>query len=683
MVSNGRMNSRFFAVIIAATLAAAVMFAFLQALDVDQYRDELAALVEARTGRSFAIDGDISFKFAFIPTVAFEDVRLGNPAWAQSGDLISIERVEAELALDALLHAQLKVRRLHLQGVELVLETRRDGRGNWMLETPAATAPASWQPDYDLEGVLLSRMTVRFLPHAGAPRQLDVRTLAVTPRDAEPALAIELDATFNGFGLQAHGSMSRLKQLVDDSAFMFSLGGRLGELDFALSGRTAMPSRTLVDTLEFSIKAPGFATLGAPFALDLPGAKPVEMTTTLVREENRYRLEPLVIRVGASELRSQLVLARTSPRWRVDGSIAAPYLDLADFLSPAERPPDDGRVFPDTELPFELLSRMDAAVAFTSDKLISPAFVFEDLTFRVDLADGNAVIGPVTARVAEGELRAQFDIRTAPGTPEVVSALSLAGARLDHLPKIAAQKSITGGTLDLAVKIAGHGRSAREIMAHANGTIAVDIGAARFNNKAVNLAETDLLWSFVTRLNPFAAREPVSEIECVAVRFPLRGGIAENPAGIGILTRSLSVLGGGTLNFATERIDLGARPKPREGLGLSVSGLVDFLRLGGTLKNPQAVTDRAGVATAGVKVGAAIATAGLSVVAEGLFDRAGADAGVCEIVRESPSPRAAKRNRASVIDATAEQAKSAVRGAGNALKNVFEGLFGNRAPARD
>lgn len=672
-------RGRLLAIIAAAALVAAVVFAFLSAIDVDQHRNELAALIEARTGRSFFIDGDIGFKLALVPTVSLERVRLGNPAWAQSGDLINIERVEAELALDALLHAQLKVRRLHLHGVELVLETRRSGRGNWVLEAETANAPsaASWQPDYDLESVQLSRMTVRFIPYAGTPRQLDVRTLRLTPRDADPALAIELGATFNEFELQAQGNMSRLKQLIDDAPFMLSLEGRLGELNFALSGRTAMPSRAAVDTLDFSITAPGFAALGAPFALGLPGAKPVALTTSLAREDNRYRLAPLVVRVGASELRSQLVIDRTSPRWRIDGSIAATHLDLADFLSPVERPSRDGRVFPDTQLPFGLLSHVDANVAFTSDTLTSPAFVFENLISRIELADGNAVIGPVKARVADGEFRARFDIRAATGAPEVVSELSLGGARLDRLPKIAARKSVNGGALDVVVKIAGHGRSAREIMAQAHGTIAVDIGAARFNNKAVNLAETDLLWSFVTRLNPFASREPVSEIECVAVRFPIADGIAENPAGIGILTRSLSILGGGKLNFATERIDLGARPKPREGLGLSVSGLVDFLRLGGTLKNPRAVTDTVGVATAGVKVGAAIATAGLSVVAEGLFDRASADASVCEVVRDSLSPRAAKRGRGSVIDATTSKAKSAVRGAGEALKNVFEGLFGN------
>jgi uncharacterized protein involved in outer membrane biogenesis len=672
-------GSRILAVIVAATLVVAAVFVFVGALDVDQYRDELAEFVEARTGRSFSIDGEIGFTPALVPTISLERVRLGNPAWAQPGDLITIERVEAELALDALLHAQLKVRRLHLQGVELVLATHRDGRGSWVLETDTATLPSSAfpAPDYDLESVQLSRMTVRFLAHDSAPRQLDVHSLRLTPRDPEPALDIELGATFNGFELQAHGSMSRLKQLVDDTPSMLSLEGRLGELQFALTGRTAKPSRAAVDTLEFSLTAAGLKALAAPFALELAGAKPVALSTSLVREDKRYRLEPLLIRVGTSELRAELVIEPATPRWRIDGDIVAPHLDAADFLTAGERASDAERVFPETALPFGLLSRVDADVAFASDTLITPVAVFDNLTSRFELADGKAVIGPVKARVAEGEFLARFDIRTDPEMPEVVSELSLSGVQLDHVAKIAARKTVTGGALDVAVNITGSGHSAREIMTHANGTIAVDIGAARFNNKAVNLAEADLLWSFVTRLNPFAAREPSSEIECVAVRFPIRNGIADNPVGIGMLTRSLSILGGGKLNFATERIDLRARPKPREGLGLSVAGLVDFLRIGGTLKKPQAVTDTVGVATAGVKVGAAVATAGLSLVAEGLFDRAGADASVCEVVRGSLGPRAAQRDRGSVIDATASKAKAAARGAGEALKNVFEGLFGN------
>lgn len=665
------------AVVAGLLLAAAI--AFKRALEIDQYREELSRFVAARTGRSFSIDGNIGFRFVPVPTLWFERVRLGNPGWAQTENLISIERLAAVLAPGALLQARLQVKRLHLQGVELELETRGDGRGNWLPETAPVTAPvtAGWVPDYDLEAVQVSRMTMRLRAHDDTARQLDVQTLTLSPRDAEPILDIELGARLDGSALSARGSMSRFRDLIDDAPSMLSLDGRLGELEFTFTGRTQQPSAALVDNLEFEVTAPGFAALGAPFALALPGAKPVELAGSLVREEDRYRIEPLVVRVGTSELHSSLVVEQADARWRIDGRIAANRLDSADFLMPATRRPDDGRVFPDTELPFAWLSRADAALALSADTLSTPVAVFEEFSSRIEIVDGNATIGPATARLAGGGLRLRLDIRDASVNPGITTEVSLSGARLDQLPKIAARKTASGGTLDLAVNIAGHGRSVRDIMGYANGTIAVDIAAAKFHNKAVNLAEADLLWSFVTRLNPFATRESSSEVECVAVRFPLRDGIAENPAGIGILTRKLGILGGGKLNFATERIDLGARPKPREGLGLSVSGLVDFLRLGGTLKNPRALADTAGVATAGAKVGAAFATAGLSVLAEGLFDRVSADARVCDIVRDSLAAPAAGPARGSVVEKTAETAKSAVRGAGEAIKNVFEGLFGN------
>jgi len=667
------------ALVVAAGLVLAVAYAFLAALDVEQYRDDLAVFVEARTGRSFSVDGEIRVRLAPVPSVSLERVRLGNPAWAQPGDLISIERVEAKLAPGALLHAQLKVSELHLHGVELNLETRRDGRANWLFEAQAVTAPPAryWRPDYDLESVQLSHMIVRLQSDTGVPRRLDMRSLALTPKGPDGTLAIDLAATFNGFDLHAQGSMSRWQHLLDDAPSALTLEGRFGALEFALTGRTAMPSRAAVETVEFRLRAPDLSALGAPFELEFTGNKPVAISGTLGREDERYRLEPLAIHVGSSELRAELVVETATPRARIAGEIAAPHLDLADFVAAGERAPDDARVFPDTQLPFDLVTRVDADLRFTSATLITQSLVFSNLTSRIEFADGNAVVGPVRATIAAGELLARFDIDADRETPEVTAELSLSGVRLDQLTQPAVQGSIDGGALDVSVNLAGRGRSVREIMAHANGTIAIDIGAATLDNRTVNLAETDLLLSFLTRLNPFATRDPVTAIECVAVRFPVTDGIAENAAGIGILTRSLSILGGGSLNFASERIDLGARPKPRAGVGLSVSGLVDFLRLGGTLKHPQAVTDTLGVATAGVKVGAAVATAGLSVVAEGLFDRASADAGVCGIVRDSLRPRAAKRTGGSVIDATASKAKSAVQGAGEAIRNVFDGLFGN------
>jgi len=349
---------------------------------------------------------------------------------------------------------------------------------------------------------------------------------------------------------------------------------------------------------------------------------------------------------------------------------------MAGFVAAVWHTPRSARQFSATELPFGLMSLLEADITFASDTLKTEAATINALTARIKLDNGNLAAAPVKATVADGALLARIDVLAAGDTPEVALAMSLGGAHLDQLPKFATSGKFRGGVMDLDVNLAGSGRTVQAILGRANGAFAIDIGPATIENRAVNLAGTDLLWSFVTRLNPLAGSDPLTQLECAAVRFPITDGIAENAAGIGILTSSLSILGGGSISLATERIDLGARPKPREGLGLNISGLADFVRLGGTLNNPRAVTDTAGIATAGVKIGAAVATAGLSVVAEGLFDRAGADETVCAIVRD-PSTRGTVSSGESVIEATTSKAKAAVRGAGNAIKNVFDGLFGN------
>ena len=79
--------------------------------------------------------------------------------------------------------------------------------------------------------------------------------------------------------------------------------------------------------------------------------------------------------------------------------------------------------------------------------------------------------------------------------------------------------------------------------------------------------------------------------------------------------------------LGTERLDLGFQTKPREGLGLSVGGIINSLfRVRGALARPAIEIDPAGTAK---KTGFAFATGGLSIVAKSLFDRLSAEADMC------------------------------------------------------
>ena len=66
-------------------------------------------------------------------------------------------------------------------------------------------------------------------------------------------------------------------------------------------------------------------------------------------------------------------------------------------------------------------------------------------------------------------------------------------------------------------------------------------------------------------------------------------------------------------------MDLVFNTKSRKGIGISAGkAFTPYFKIGGTMANPRLVIDPKGVAISG---GAAVATAGLSILAEGLWDR--------------------------------------------------------------
>ena len=201
-------------------------------------------------------------------------------------------------------------------------------------------------------------------------------------------------------------------------------------------------------------------------------------------------------------------------------------------------------------------------------------------------------------------------------------------------------------------------------MGSADGYIKVDVGTLEISNKAAGIASADVLLKAFDILNPLSQTDDNTVIECAVVNFPIKAGKMTAETGIGVSTRKLNILGGGTIDLKTEKIDIGVNPKPREGIGLNLASLAEFVRLGGTLAEPAPATDAKGAATAGLKVGAALATGGLSVVAEGLWDRAGGDVDVCAVARgdvELPETQSATAAQPSKFEEASDAAGQALK----------------------
>ncbi|MEJ2483617.1 MAG: hypothetical protein P8049_11035 [Gemmatimonadota bacterium] len=95
-----------------------------------------------------------------------------------------------------------------------------------------------------------------------------------------------------------------------------------------------------------------------------------------------------------------------------------------------------------------------------------------------------------------------------------------------------------------------------------------------------------------------------------------------------VQTEKLTIVGGGTVDLNTERLNIEFNTKPRSGVGISADMFVTpFVSLSGTLADPGVGLNPKGILLSG---GAAFATGGLSFLLEGLADRVTAQADHCE-----------------------------------------------------
>ncbi len=103
-------------------------------IDPNDYKAYISSMVEAKTGRSVAIPGDISLQISPKLDIVFAlgEVRIGPGKGFPDTDFASAELVKINLSLLPLLtKRQLQVNNIDLQGVHLNLIRKKDGTTNW------------------------------------------------------------------------------------------------------------------------------------------------------------------------------------------------------------------------------------------------------------------------------------------------------------------------------------------------------------------------------------------------------------------------------------------------------------------------------------------------------------------------------------------------------------------------
>ena len=363
-----------------------------------------------------------------------------------------------------------------------------------------------------------------------------------------------------------------------------------------------------------------------------------EATGVFSRNSEEISLSDFSARYGPSDIRGTLKADLMGAKPTVVADFRSDTVDLRPFLPSKEEKPETEDV-PDTEeekkvegfvisdepinLPF--LDRFDGTLRWQAANFHGPGTLGSDFKLGIDLRNGRLRVDPlsVTGKYG-GNMTGWFDLESVEQGFSIQSHLLLDGGRLE-LPKSVSDPT-QWPSLDWDMKLESSGRSLRELANHAEGHIGFIVGDGVVASNVMDFLGADILVELFEALNPITTRQTETQLECAVARLDLADGIVTLEP-FAVRTERMTTVGGGSLDLKTEKLSFDWITKPRRGLGISASALTNpYIRLGGTLSKP---TIAVKPLEATVQTGAAVATMGLSLVAQGLWNRMTSGREVC------------------------------------------------------
>ena len=325
----------------------------------------------------------------------------------------------------------------------------------------------------------------------------------------------------------------------------------------------------------------------------------------------------------------------------------SPEIDLASFAgsAPGNPPagPDADRVFPEAALPLDMLRVVNADVSLTAKSVVSGKLVLTDAAIGMKLKDGKLAVRPIAAALAGGAIDGTATLDSAGAVSVQLMAKDV---DTDQLLTSLGTPDALAGKASFNVKLSGHGRAVRQLLASLDGMFGVVIGEGKIGSGYVDLLGADLIQTLL----PGGKDANTTHLNCIAAPFLVEKGIATTDA-ILFDTDRMTVRGGGTVSLRDETLDLLLKPEPKDAALIS---LATPIRVGGTLANPSAYPDAAGVVkgVAGALAGAALGPVGLllPLLSAGSGDQNPCVAALLKREGKAPTPATQDKGSGGVFD---------------------------------
>lgn len=374
------------------------------------------------------------------------------------------------------------------------------------------------------------------------------------------------------------------------------------------------------------------------FSNRLPDDSYLLGTELALAADGALRLSDLDIQLGASDLHGQLYYQPGAPA-RVEAELKAQTLDMRFLAATFDREVEqaggntgsgqqlessapltqsqlEARMIPATPLDVSWLEEFEGRVSLVIEEFIARDDLRSQGEFAFTIVDGKLASDKMQWSGDFSSGQASLTLQNA--APGASASLQLESHRLP-LFWLFAGNSGSNRQSDYRITMAGRGATVQELATSLNGTVYLRGGGGRINHQGLNLFFGDVIGEIFSSINPMSEQEPYTQVECHSGGVVIKDGLATLDPGMVMRTDKIDIALGGTVDLNTEGLDLVFNTRSRTGVGISASkALTPYLKLGGNFSYPSLGVNAKGVVVSG---GAAFATGGLSILAEGMWDR--------------------------------------------------------------
>ena len=281
-------------------------YAILSTLEFENLRGVVQAEVKAATGRDFVIAGPIELEISFTPAIAMEDITLANASWGSQAEMVQVRRFELEVALLPLLSGEIRVRRLVVFDPDVLLETDKAGRGNWVMtrggeraETTKDTTATGAPTLPDIDTMLVENGSVTFRD-GETGEEIRFRASEMTTRETDDAVPVEIfiEGAYDEHPLTVEGAVGTFRQFMGDKVYPVRLSVSAGNAEVDVEGSIARPMSGQGIDVQVEVTGKDLAELGAVAGAVLPAVGPYDLAVQIAQDgETTYRLTGLAANV--------------------------------------------------------------------------------------------------------------------------------------------------------------------------------------------------------------------------------------------------------------------------------------------------------------------------------------------------------------------------------------------------